>query len=610
MTNKDINSTLLDATYKDASPTKTVEKIKGILASCGIETEEIWSESGVEHCYSLRVNVKGTVFGVNGKGLTKEFALASGYGELMERAQLGLFGDSSVQKLGHYTAAVGNSEKMSVDDLYAEFPAWYESLVQRLSQLDGSTTSPKELISRYADENNMVVTNSFYNMMSGKEVHLPRELRCLVCGSNGGAAGNSMEEAIVQAISEIIERHHKLTVIKEGVSLPDIPESILSQYKTAYSIITNLRNRGLKVIVKDCSMNKKFPVVCVCYIDPQSGRYHTHFGAYPILEIALERTLTESFQGRNIDKFTSNEGFIYQLKEVSSYKNIYKELKKGNFDKPTDFFVGECKYSYNSNMGFTGGSNSELLSQLVEYFASLGKEILVRNASSLGFPTYNVVIPGYSEIIIHSISQKQSGFANVKVATKALRNLPDATFDDYLLLIMHISEMKKLSALNENLFTFSTSANLAFKRGCALDKLLMSSSLAYVYWGMGNLAKAQEFISGMLLVCKNEDYEFLLGLKRYVSMVLNGDSNEKIKSLLELFHKEETVKDIYTCIDSGANPFERFVLKCDCVSCEGCIASEVCYQKYTSHLISVVHKGASELDFESFVNEISKYKTK
>ena len=605
---KDFNSTLLDATYKDASPIKTVEKIKSILSSHGIETEEIWNESGVEHCFSLRVNVKGTVFGANGKGLTKEFALASGYGELMERAQLGLFGDSSVQKLGHYSVAIGNSQKMSADELYAEFPQWYDSLVQRLSYLDGSTTSPKELLSRYSDENNMIVTNSFFNLMNGKEVHLPRELRCLVCGSNGGAAGNSMEEAIVQAISEIVERHHKLSIIKEGTSLPDIPEDVLSQYKTAYSIITSLRNRGLKVIVKDCSMNKKFPVVCVCYIDPNSGRYHTHFGAYPVMEIALERTLTESFQGRNIDKFTSNEGFIYQLKEVSSYKNIYKELKKGNFDKPTDFFVGECKYAYNRDVGFTGANNSELLSQLVEYFASMGKEILVRDASSLGFPTYNVVIPGYSEIIIHSISQKQSGFANVKVVTRALRNLPDATFEDYMLLIMHISEMKKLSALNENLFSFATSANLAFMRGCALDKFLLSSSLAYIYWGMGNLTKALDFLCGMIPACKKEDAEFLVCLKRYLSMTLNGDTDKKIESLLKFFHKEETIEKLYSFVKEGKNPFESFVLKCDESSCDGCIACDVCYQKYTSHLISLVHKGASELDFNTFVENIGKYK--
>ena len=110
---KDLNGSLLDAIYKDSSPERTVEKIKEILNSYGITVVEgQWTESGIEHCYSIRLTVAGTSFGSNGKGLTKEFALASAYGELMERMQLGLFGDSSVQKLGHYDAAIGNDVEL------------------------------------------------------------------------------------------------------------------------------------------------------------------------------------------------------------------------------------------------------------------------------------------------------------------------------------------------------------------------------------------------------------------------------------------------------------------------------------------------------------------
>ena len=90
----------LDRTFKDDSPLDTVKKIKGILKSYGIETEEKWMDSGVPYCYSLRVSVYGTVFGTNGKGVTKELALASGYGELMERLQLGRILKSDQQKDG------------------------------------------------------------------------------------------------------------------------------------------------------------------------------------------------------------------------------------------------------------------------------------------------------------------------------------------------------------------------------------------------------------------------------------------------------------------------------------------------------------------------------
>ncbi|MGN0452728.1 MAG: hypothetical protein ACI4GZ_02890, partial [Ruminococcus sp.] len=78
---------LIDRKFKDADPVDTVNRIKEILDSLGIEVEENWVESGIRNCYSLRVNIKGTQIGTNGKGITKEFAAASGYAEFMERLQ-------------------------------------------------------------------------------------------------------------------------------------------------------------------------------------------------------------------------------------------------------------------------------------------------------------------------------------------------------------------------------------------------------------------------------------------------------------------------------------------------------------------------------------------
>ena len=606
---KDLNGSLLDAIYKDSSPERTVEKIKEILNSYGITVVEgQWTESGIEHCYSIRLTVAGTSFGSNGKGLTKEFALASAYGELMERMQLGLFGDSSVQKLGHYDAAIGNDVELSIERLYSELPSWYDYLGSRLTALDDSEISGKELLMGFANNNGDLSATAFYNLMSGKVVHIPREIRCLSCGSNGGAAGNTMEEAIVQAISEIMERHHKQRIVSEGISLPDVPEERLKACKTAYKIISSLREKGLEVMVKDCSLGTKYPVVCVYYINKKTGKYHTHFGAYPVFEIALERTLTETFQGRQFDKFPKNEDFVYKFEDVHTYRSIYKELKKGNFDKTPEFFIGECKYQYNECVGFDGKNNVELLKELIEYFAGLGKEILVRNASSLGFPTYNVLIPGYSEVIIHSLSKKQSGFVNAKAAAKTLKNLAVSSYNDYFTLLKHISEMKKLSSLDERLFSFGTCANLPIKCDKNEDQYLLASSLAYVYYGIGNLAQALGFVNKMIIFAKQEDVGYLVCLKRYLSMLLNGDDDNKIRRLIEMFHEKEVVDTLYTHIEKGTNVLDKFVLHCDEESCDSCIAGAWCKQKNMQYLINVVHQGAKGLSFDKFVDGISKYK--
>ena len=76
---------IVDAIFKDDSPVATVEKIISILRRHGIEPVERWGDTCVPYCFYLSVKIHGTNFSVNGKGLTKEFARASGYGELMER---------------------------------------------------------------------------------------------------------------------------------------------------------------------------------------------------------------------------------------------------------------------------------------------------------------------------------------------------------------------------------------------------------------------------------------------------------------------------------------------------------------------------------------------
>ena len=70
-------SELQERRYKEVTPEKTVEKLKEILKNLGIEIEEKWSEKSSVDTYSLRLCIKGTDIGQNGKGMTKEFAMAS-----------------------------------------------------------------------------------------------------------------------------------------------------------------------------------------------------------------------------------------------------------------------------------------------------------------------------------------------------------------------------------------------------------------------------------------------------------------------------------------------------------------------------------------------------
>jgi len=80
------------AHYKEASPVATVERLHTILAENNIPVTESWQETSSIKTNALRVEFKGTGLGANGKGVSKEFARASGYAELFERYQNDIMG--------------------------------------------------------------------------------------------------------------------------------------------------------------------------------------------------------------------------------------------------------------------------------------------------------------------------------------------------------------------------------------------------------------------------------------------------------------------------------------------------------------------------------------
>ena len=103
----------IDKKFKDAAPADTLGKIYGILNELGITASEMWNESGLSNCYSVRVTINGTGIGSNGKGISKELATASGYAELMERIQSGMHGIR-----GELDFSIGKGEPTYADSVF------------------------------------------------------------------------------------------------------------------------------------------------------------------------------------------------------------------------------------------------------------------------------------------------------------------------------------------------------------------------------------------------------------------------------------------------------------------------------------------------------------
>lgn len=590
----------VDAVYKDARPMDTVNRIKSILADNGIETTVIWSESNVPNCYSLRVNIEGTLVGTNGKGVTKEFALASGYGEFMERLQLGNIWRNKMSFDKGVSAGDAQSRFILAQELLDRNLNWYEMYSRQLQNATGTAMTPKQILDQHLQPDGTVQCAPYYCATTGTIEHLPLALVKSVYGSNGGAAGNSMAEAVVQAISEIVERNHELQIIHGRIPTPEVPEEILKSCPIAHQIICFLREKGYRVVVKDCSLGSKFPVVCVCIIHTATGKYHTHFGAHPNFEVALQRTLTEAFQGHNLDNVAKYETFCYKEEDVHDYRRLLAELVKGTSEKSPQFFIHQPQEPYTPVSGFAGGNNEACLKECIDYFRQQGYDVLVRDCSCLGFPTCQVIIPGYSEMIPHRISTKYNAYRYRQQATRALKNPTAVGMADLLALQMHVMESCK-NRLN-GLDNFQNEAGIPGLFPPEEGSYLMNAALGYMAWSLGNMGDAIGYINSMLRRKDCPEAGYLICLKRYLTMVLHKYPAEEIRQTLSYFHEAAAVEKLYSCLESKTNPFHHLVLRCDGACTDACPIRERCRKKITDQISALIVDRSSRIDQAALAN--------
>ena len=596
---------ILDTAFKDDSPLKTVERIKHILKTYGIETEEQWNNSGVPNCYSVSVSANGTVFGTNGKGVTKELALASGYGEFMERLQLGRIFKSDQQKDGGLYSGCAIDTKLSIEELLSKNRKWYRLYAKRAKEATGVELTEEDILKQYCDEEGKIPVTSFFCVNSRTWEYLPVDLVKYVYTTNGGAAGNTPEEAIVQALSEILERQFSSLVLAGEIPVPDIQEERLRSCKIAYEIITFLREQNFKVVVKDCSLGTKFPVVCVCLVDQKTGKYHTHFGAYPNFEIALQRTLTETFQGRNLLEVAKFEDFAQSAKGgTADLENLLTQLAKGTSEKTPEFFIKSSE-PYQQPCGFSGANNRELLKECIDFIAEQGYDILVRDYSCLGFPTYQVIIPGFSEIFAHRIVPAHNDLRYQQFVQSVLRNPTEAKSEEILGFMMNRTQVAKKKP-------FTNQANLPAKLSPTRERYLMYATLASINYAMQRNGEALKYINKMLSEDVEENFEQLLCIKRYMALLQNGYDKTAIQNILEYFHQTETVQWLFAMVSENKNLLESFTLHCDMQCRQDCLLYGCCVKKQTDALAQIIRTKQEEMNhfllqeqFEKlFLNEI------
>ena len=218
--------------------------------------------------------------------------------------------------------------------------------------------------------------------------------------SNGMSAGNTLEEAQVQCLSEIFERAIKREILVGEMALPDVPQEVLNKYPNIVAGIKALEEQGFPVLIKDASMGGQFPVINVTLMNPRTGGVFASFGAHPNFEVALERSLTELLQGRSFEGLNDIARPTFSTEAGTEPNNSVEHFIDSSGVVSWLFFSAKADYKF-VEWDFTeGGRNSnaqeaELLFGLLE---DMGKEVYMAVFKHLGATACRILVPDFSEV--------------------------------------------------------------------------------------------------------------------------------------------------------------------------------------------------------------------
>ncbi|ENW96350.1 OsmC domain/YcaO domain-containing protein [Acinetobacter sp. NIPH 298] len=391
---------------KDLPLEETIANMSSILAGLGMKIEIASWRNIVPNVWSLHIrDAQSPMCFTNGKGSTKESALASALGEFIERLNCNFFYNDQF-----WGEEIANAEFVHYPD-----EKWFKP--------GPNGELPKEILDEYCLEvynpddellgTHLYDTNSgniergicslpFVRQSDSETVYFPSNLIENLYLSNGMSAGNTLEEAQVQCLSEIFERAVKREILEGEITLPDVPEDVLAKYPSIVAGIQGLEEQGFPVLVKDASLGGQFPVMCVTLMNPRTGGVFASFGAHPSFEVALERSLTELLQGRSFEGLNDLPQPTFQSEAVTEPNNFVEHFIDSSGLVSWRFFSAKSDYDF-VEWDFTNdgeNSNADEAAELFGILEEMGKEVYMAVYEHLGATACRILVPDYSEIYL------------------------------------------------------------------------------------------------------------------------------------------------------------------------------------------------------------------
>ncbi len=392
--------------YKCDSPDHTLKRIKQGLKDLDLNPQ--YSEfRATDFLFWGRVQIDSLQITCEGKGITKELAEASAYAELAERLSAGLYYPVFEEQVRfHFPALYSPDINSFLNYGWMDGYIWahqreltkpltVESLLGRQTELhpnDLEEIKDCEMTRHWVDG---------YSLLQDKTVKVPIKFVAYIHGTNGMAAGNTIEEAMIQAACEIFERYTQINVIKPEKEIPSIDLNSID-IPLIRKIIDFYNQNKVRVTIKDPSFNGHLPVIGVLFTNQNLPSNYLEYrtfipGASFNLEEALTRCFTEGMQGKHTLLFSRPQ--LNRTVVPRSYvNNYYLLMKHGVSPKDISFLErGE-------SIKFQSSKKKDILEEiesLKDICRGLHTDCILLNHTHpiLKFPVVRLVIPGISDFL-------------------------------------------------------------------------------------------------------------------------------------------------------------------------------------------------------------------
>ncbi|AZE49676.1 OsmC-like N-terminal domain [Pseudomonas chlororaphis] len=389
---------------KDLPLEQTIANMSGILAGLGMKIEIASWRNIVPNVWSLHIrDAQSPMCFTNGKGATKESALASALGEFIERLNCNFFYNDQFwgEEIANAPFVHYPDERWFQPGPNDELPSEIlDAYCLKVYNREGELRGSHLFDTNSGNEERGIVSLPFVRQSDGEVVYFPSNLIENLYLSNGMSAGNTLAEAQVQCLSEIFERAVKREIIEGEFALPDVPAEVLAKYPGILAGIQGLEAQGFPVLVKDASLGGEFPVMCVTLMNPRTGGVFASFGAHPSLEVALERSLTELLQGRSFEGLNDLPPPTFEGQAVTEPNNFVEHFIDSSGVVSWRFFSARSDYQF-VEWDFSGhgeDSNTQEAATLFGILEGMGKESYMAVYEHLGATACRILVPDYSEI--------------------------------------------------------------------------------------------------------------------------------------------------------------------------------------------------------------------